>query len=93
MSFPTNKETGLQIGAVVKFHRKKARLTQLELARLAEIGKTAVFDLEKGKYTVKLSTLLSILRVLNLRMQFSGPLMALFEKERDEKSKIRENSL
>jgi y4mF family transcriptional regulator len=81
MSFPTNKETGLRIGATVKFHRKKARLTQLELAQLAEVGKTAVFDLEKGKHTVKLSTLLSILRVLNLRLQFSGPLMALCERE------------
>jgi HTH-type transcriptional regulator/antitoxin HipB len=73
-------EENARIGAMVRFHRKKARLTQVELAKFAEVGKTVIFDIEKGKATVKLSTLLRVLRVLNIRLQFSGPLMALFEK-------------
>ena len=71
------------IGAIVRFHRKKARMTQLELAKFAEVGKTAVFDVEKGKSTVQLATLIRILRVLNVRMVFEGPLMQLFRKEHE----------
>jgi len=65
---------------MVRFHRKKAKLTQLELARLADVGKTVVFDIEKGKKTVRFATLLSILRVLNVTIEFRGPLMHLFEE-------------
>ena len=36
------------LGALVKDHRKKAGLTQLELANLAGVGKTTVFDIEKN---------------------------------------------
>ena len=37
------------LGALIKDHRKKAGLTQLELANLAGVGKTTVFDIEKNK--------------------------------------------
>ncbi len=74
-----------RIGRMVRFHRKKAQLTQLRLANLAEVGKTAVFDIEKGKATVRLSTLLAVLHVLNIQMEFRGPLMHRF-KELDETS-------
>ena len=73
----------LRIGEMVRFHRKKARMTQAELAQFAEVGKTVVFDVEKGKATVQLSTLLRILHVLNIRMQFSGPIMHVFEGENE----------
>ena len=45
------------LGALIKDHRKKARLTQLELANLAGVGKTTVFDIEKNKETVRLNNL------------------------------------
>lgn len=69
-----------KIANLVRFHRKKAKLTQLELAKLADIGKTAVFDIEKGKETVQLDTLLAVFDVLNIQMEFSGPLMHQFEE-------------
>lgn len=68
-----------KIARMVRFHRKKAKLTQLELAKLADIGKTAVFDIEKGKKTVQLDTLLAVFDVLNIQMGFHGPLMLHFE--------------
>ena len=71
-----------KIARIVRFHRKKAKLTQLGLAKLAEIGKTAVFDIEKGKRTVRLATLLAILHVLNIQMEFQSPLMHRFEDEK-----------
>ena len=74
------------IGEMVRFHRKKARISQLELAKLAGVGKTAVFDLEQGKETARLSTLTKILGALNISLHFKGPLMNLFEREVYEKS-------
>ena len=65
---------------VVRFHRKKAKLTQLELAKLTDIGKTSVFDIEKGKKTVRLSTLLAVLHALNIKIEFQSPLMHKFEE-------------
>jgi len=79
MSSPIEQETAGRIGAMVRFHRKKAHLSQAELAKFAEVGKTVVFDVEKGKTTVGLATLLRIFQVLNIRLQFTGPLMHLFD--------------
>lgn len=53
--------------------RKKCGLTQLELAKLAGVGKTAVFDIEKGKATVQLDTLLKVLSTLNIHLKLELP--------------------
>ena len=77
----------MDIGGIVKYHRKKAGLSQNDLARLAGIGKTAVFDLEKGKETVQLNTLRKILQALNIKLSFESPLMKDYEQEaRNEES-------
>ncbi|MCP4311440.1 MAG: helix-turn-helix transcriptional regulator [Bacteroidetes bacterium] len=64
-----------ELAAIVKMHRKAAKLSQLQLAELAGVGKTVVFDVEKGKETVKLHTLRKILKVLNIEMQLTSPLL------------------
>lgn len=61
------------IGAMVRFFRKQSGLTQQELARLAGVGKTVIFDIEKGKATVQLNSLLSVLDTLNIHMKFETP--------------------
>ena len=63
-----------ELGKAVQSHRKRASLTQQELAQLAGVGKTVVFEVEKGKETVRLATLLRILHVLNLRLEWRSPL-------------------
>ena len=68
-------------GQMIRFHRKKSGLTQKELGKLAQLGKTVVFDLEKGKVGIKVSTLLKILEVLNIRIDFQSPLISLFEEQ------------
>jgi len=67
------------LGRIIRFHRKKSGLTQLQLADLAGVGKSAVFDLEKGKESVRMDTVTKILAVLNISMKFTSPLMAEFE--------------
>ena len=66
------------IGDMVRFHRKKARLTQKQMATCAGLGKTVIFDLENGKESIRLDTLLKVIHVLNIKIQFTGPLMDLF---------------
>ncbi|GLU45254.1 helix-turn-helix domain-containing protein [Allomuricauda sp. NBRC 101325] len=62
------------LGSMVRDHRKKAGLTQLELANLAGVGKTTVFDIEKNKETVRWNNLLAVLEVLNIKVEFTSPL-------------------
>lgn len=63
------------LAIVIKKHRKAAGLSQLQLAEMAGVGKTVVFDLEKGKETVQLDTLRKILMVLNIKVQLTSPFM------------------
>ena len=45
--------TSDEIATMVVYYRKKSKLSQQELAQLAGVGKTAVFDIEKGKKTIQ----------------------------------------
>lgn len=60
---------------VIKKHRKAAGLSQLQLAEMAGVGKTVIFDIEKGKETIQLDTLRKILAVLNIKVQLTSPFM------------------
>jgi len=61
---------------MVRYYRKQAGLSQAELAVLAGVGKTVVFDIEKGKKTVQLDTVLKVLDVLNIKVRFEPPFEA-----------------
>ncbi|MDC0357757.1 helix-turn-helix transcriptional regulator [Oligoflexia bacterium] len=64
------------IGALVREHRKRAGLTQKELADLAGVGKTAVFDIEHGKDSVRFNTLQKVLNTLNIKLVPEGPFVS-----------------
>jgi len=61
-------------GAFIKIHRKAAGLTQLQLADLAGIGKTTVFDIEKNKESIRWDNLKAVMKVLNIEIKLIGPL-------------------
>ena len=63
------------LSIVIKKHRKAAKLSQLQLAEYAGVGKTVVYDIEKGKETVQLATLRKILNVLNIKVELKSPYM------------------
>jgi len=63
------------LASLIRKHRKAAKLSQVQLAEMAGVGKTAVFDLEKGKETVQLDTLRKILAVLNIKVQLISPFL------------------
>jgi HTH-type transcriptional regulator/antitoxin HipB len=63
------------LASLIRKHRKAAGLSQLQLAEMAGVGKTSVFDLEKGKETIQLDTLRKILTALNIKLQLISPFM------------------
>ena len=73
----------IDIRSIVRFHRKKSGLSQADLAKTAGVGKTVVFDIEKGKQTVRLSTLEKVFHALNIKVTFESPLMDAYEKSKE----------
>ena len=65
----------ITLAQLVQGHRQKAGLTQTQLAKLAGVGKTVVWDLEHGKESVQWDTLQKIFRVLNITVEWHSPLL------------------
>jgi transcriptional regulator with XRE-family HTH domain len=68
----------MNIGKMVLFHRKKAGMSRIDLARLADVGKTVVFELEHGRMTVSFEKLMRICKILNIKLHFTSPFMDEF---------------
>lgn len=63
------------IADLIKKHRKAAKLSRVQLAEIAGVGKTVIYDIENGKESVQLNTLKKVLKVLNIKIAFTSPLM------------------
>lgn len=57
-----------ELGDQVRRKRKLLRLTQKELAELARCGPDFLYDLERGKPSVRLDKLVPVLEVLGLKL-------------------------
>ena len=73
------------IGKVVRYHRKEAGLSRIALAEISGVGKTSIYDIENGKTSVKMKTLLRILKVLNISLELSSPIMPNYKDSGNEK--------
>jgi HTH-type transcriptional regulator/antitoxin HipB len=71
-----------KLNEIVLFHRKKSGLSRNQLADLAGVGKTVIYDIEKGKETIRFSTLQKVLKALNIKIIFSSPLMEVLRETR-----------
>jgi transcriptional regulator with XRE-family HTH domain len=67
------------LSKIILYHRKRAGLSREACATLAGVGKTAIYDVEHGKPSIRLDTLLKILHVLNIKLDFQSPLMQEFQ--------------
>lgn len=63
----------IEFANLIKKTRKLAGLTQIELADMAGVGKTLVFNLEKGSTKVSFENLLKVLKVLNIKVEYKLP--------------------
>ncbi len=62
-----------ELPGMIRNVRKHAGLTQKELADLAGVAKNLVYELEKGKETIRYSNLLKVLHVLNIEIKYNLP--------------------
>jgi HTH-type transcriptional regulator/antitoxin HipB len=74
-----------ELAEVIRLHRKAARLSRVQLAELAGVGKTVIYDVEKGKESVQLDTLRKIFKVLNIKIILTSPLMENLKNTGNEK--------
>lgn len=61
------------LAEAVRRTRKAAGLSRQELAELAGVGKTFIFDLEKAQGNSQLGHILKVLRVLNIKIHLEEP--------------------
>lgn len=79
------------LGQVIALHRKASGLSRVDLADLAGIGKTALYDIEHGKATVRFDTLRRVLDALNITLRLESPLMAQLDKQLQKQLEKRKN--
>jgi y4mF family transcriptional regulator len=61
-----------ELGTRVRTAREARGLSQKQLADLAGIGKTAMFDLEHGNPGVRLNTLMAVLDILGMSLRLDA---------------------
>ena len=71
----------LDLKNIVKGHRRLSGLTQAELAKLAGVGKTVIYDIEHGKGTVQFDTLMKVLAALNIKLVLTSPVLDRARKD------------
>lgn len=79
------KQTSVSLDKLEKtilFHRKRSGLSRENLAKLAGVGVSTIYHLEKGDQGVGLHSLEKICLALNITILLSSPIMHLLDKER-----------
>jgi transcriptional regulator with XRE-family HTH domain len=73
-----------QLASLIAWHRKRAGLSQTELAQHAGVSRYVVQDLEAGKGRTTWSKLEAVLKTLNITLQPTGPLVDEWKELNDE---------
>ena len=72
---------------VIRNHRRLSGLSQAQLAKLAGVGKTVIFDIEHGKETVQFDTLKKVLAALNIKFVLQSPVI-----DRKKRAQVKESA-
>ena len=72
--------------SIVREHRRLSGLSQVELAKLAGVGKTVIFDIEHGKESIQFDTLKKVLAALNISFEFQSPVLERAKREQPQSS-------
>ena len=72
MKSMTTIQSPQQLGDVLRAARKQLGLTQPQLALAAGVGVRFIVDLEAGKHTVRLETVLRVIEALGGVIHLSG---------------------
>jgi HTH-type transcriptional regulator/antitoxin HipB len=66
-----------KLSDIILFHRRQSGLTRNQLADIAGVGKTVIYDIERGKETIRFATLQKVLTALNIKINYESPLMEM----------------
>jgi HTH-type transcriptional regulator/antitoxin HipB len=80
------RSTFEDLDSLIRYHRKAAGLSQIELSSLAGVSRKVVQSLEAGNTKVSWGHVLAILRILNISPEPVGPLVDRWRKEESLKS-------
>jgi len=64
-----------QLASMISWHRRRAGLSQVDLARHAGVSRYVVQDLEAGAGRTTWARILPVLRALNIQLIPQGPLV------------------
>ena len=73
-----------QLASLISWHRRRAGLSQVELARHAGVSRYVVQDLEAGAGRTTLARMLPVLHALNIQLLPQGPLVDEWHAETKE---------
>jgi len=62
-----------KLADIIRKNRKMSGLTQIELAKLADVGKGTIYDLEHGKHSIQFDNIEKVCKVLNIKINFIEP--------------------
>ena len=68
--FPKHKLVLEQVGENIKLARKRRKLTTIQVSERANIDRTTLYHIEKGKGSVSMAAYFNTLRVLGLQDDF-----------------------
>jgi HTH-type transcriptional regulator / antitoxin HipB len=71
------------LASLIVYHRKKAGLTQIELAELAGVSRFVVQEMEAGKGRTTWKHIKAVLDTLNLELEPKGPLVEQWREDRE----------
>jgi transcriptional regulator with XRE-family HTH domain len=69
----------MNLPSLVRFHRKAANLSQIELAALANVSRKVVQCIESGGEQVAWKNVQAVLAVLNVMLRPTGPLVSQWQ--------------
>ncbi len=78
-----------QFSHSIKLTRKAAGLSQAQLAELAGVGKTLIFDIEKGHDDVSFSKLSRVLEALGIHLELKLPFTPPIDETKKAKTSKR----
>jgi HTH-type transcriptional regulator/antitoxin HipB len=73
----------MNLASLVRFHRKAADLSQIELAALANVSRKVVQCIESGGDQVSWKNVQAVLAVLNVTLAPTGPLVLQWQAGAD----------
>ena len=73
-----------QLASLISWHRRRADLSQVELARHAGVSRYVVQDLEAGAGRTTWARMLPVLHALNIQLVPQGPLLNEWLAETEE---------